>query len=264
MVATLYVRPTNPPNGPTATLPAWAIGDMVFIPKGIFRMGCDVEKEGRNCQPDEMPLHSVSLEDYRIDRYEVTNAQYAACVAAGACQPPASIASTTRADYYTNPIYAYHPVINVTWWNANAFCLWVGKRLPNEAEWEKAARFGKLTRIYPWGDRAPVCTSLNFQSDQGPCIGDATQIGSYPSGASQYGVMDMAGNVAEWVFDWHQNGYYYNSPSVNPTGPISGEYRVVRGGSWASLTENVRTASRDKLLPDTANLYVGFRCAAAP
>ncbi len=266
------------------------LGEMIQIPAGPFTMGCDPNVETvtgcwggsppgggyYNGFAMETPLHPVYLNEYYIDKYEVTNARYAACVDAGACNPPHYRTSQHRFSYFDNPAYANYPVINIDWWQAHTFCEWEGKRLPTEAEWEKAARGNVDTRRFPWSNQYPDCARENFRSSSGPCLGDTAPVDNYSfSDVSPYGVINMSGNVWEWVFDFYQEDYYNYSPYYNPTGPAvempslsCNNCRVVRGGSWAFANTYSRTSYRGRLPPYMFTGYtgepdqdVGVRCA---
>jgi len=242
---------------------------MAQIPAGCFMMG-DHFNQGSS---HERPVHNVCISAFEMDVYEVTNAQYAACVAAGGCTVPSSSSSYTRPSYYGNPAYADFPVIYVDWFQATAYCTWAGKRLPTEAEWEYAARGGPEGKRYPWGDTitcdyacygryswAYPCWNHCYN---GVCDNDTHPVGHYaPNG---YGLYDMAGNVFEWTNDWYCWFYYQycvDQGIVNdPPGPVTGTSRVLRGGSWGAGPYDLRAADRHYLSPDFDCSNYGFRCA---
>jgi len=222
----------------------------VEVPAGTFQMG------STSGAPDEQPVHRVSGAAFVMDRYEVTNARYALCVADGICSPPSLTSSFKRPAYYGVAELADYPVIHVSWGQADTFCAWAGGRLPTEAEWERAARGTADSRTYPWGDSAPDCDKANFAG----CIGDTDRVGRRPAGQSPYGVFDMAGNVWEWTADWYEAGYYTRSPDQEPTGPDAGYMKVMRGGCWVSGTSSLRATCRKAELPSSWAPNVGFRC----
>ncbi len=226
---------------------------MRLVPAGEFTMGSESGNNG------EEPIHQVYLDAFYMDIYEVTNAAYKSCVAADVCDPPQSTSSYTHDDYYENSQYDDYPVIYVDWNQANAYCEWRGASLPTEAQWEKAAR-GDDGRTYPWGEGIS-CSQADYYDGNKDCIGDTTEVGSYESGKSPYGMYDMAGNVWEWVADWYDLIYYANSPSSNPLGPSSGEYRALRGGSWYYNDYYLRASYRSWNVPSYNYYVVGFRCA---
>lgn len=222
---------------------------MVFVPAGEFTMGSDL-------MPNEKPIHTVALDAFRIDTFETTNALYQKCVAAQECRRPLDGNSGgDPGDYYGNPAFDQFPVNLVAWDDAGQYCRWAGKRLPTEAEWEKAAR-GTDARIFPWGntfdpDRANSALNYGLVT---------TAVGSHPSGASPYGAQDMAGNVWEWAADWYDETYYAHSPQANPSGPLTGTMRIVRGGGYGGYDAGLRSSQRRDLVPDEHESYIGFRC----
>jgi len=238
------VLPTDTPTPLTSMLtPEPPSPGMVYVPAGEFIMGSD------KGDSDERPVHTVYLDVFYIDKTEVTNAQYRQCVEAGTCDTP------VKTIYYDHADYAQHPVVYVSWDDADTYCRWAGKRLPTEAEWEKAAR-GTDGRTYPWGEGLD-CDHAQYSE----CDGGTVPVGSKPEGVSPYGALDMVGNVWEWVADWYDPGYYSQSPGRNPLGPDSGEGRVLRGGSWHSNQRFARCAYRVGGNPRYWYFYVGFRCA---
>ena len=216
--------------------------DWVPIPAGEFMMGS-------NERDNQKSIHRMHLSAYQIARHPVTNAQYAAFVKAKSHRVPKHWKGGKIPRGKEN-----HPGVWVSWEDARAFCAWAGVRLPTEAEWEKAAR-GTDGRKYPWGNEPPTKELCNFNRN----VGDTTPVGEYPKGASPYGVLDMAGNVWEWVNDWYSKDYYRVSPGANPQGPETGERRVLRGGSWNYSGSNVRSALRFDNFPDYWDNYLGFR-----
>ena len=225
---------------------------LLYVPAGEFTMGA--ASSDTQASDDEKPSHTVYLDTFWIDQTEVTNALYAKCVAAGKCQAPPSTGSNTRSSYYGTSQFANYPVIKVSWNDAQAYCQWAGGDLPTEAQWEKAAR-GDAPRTYPWGPETPDASRLNFNMN----VGDTTEVGKYPSGASFYGALDMAGNVLEWVRDWY--GSYQSSAQRNPTGTTSGDARALRGGGWGDAAAFVRASGRNWNFPDGRLDVIGFRCA---
>lgn len=236
---------------------------MILIPGGPFDMGSD-----RGQAFPDYPSHTIVLSDFYIDQHEVTNKNYAKCVAEFACSPPQSTRSFTRDKYYGDPQYKDYPVINVNWDDAQTYCEWRGGRLPTEAEWEKAAR-GTEGRTFPWGDTF-TAENLNFCDTNCPAetsnpayddgFADTAPVGSFSSGASPYGALDMAGNVWEWVGDWFDRDFYSVSAPENPTGPTSGEERVVRGGSFFYPDTFATTTSRVGMNPESYYGFTGMRC----
>jgi serine/threonine-protein kinase len=241
----------------------------VFVPAGTFRMG---GMDARSA-PEERPAHDVTLHAYWIDQLEVTNAMYLLCVKSGACTAPQSFKSMRRTEYFNNPEFNDYPVVYVTWGQAKAFCEWAGERLPTEAEWERAAR-GDDWRTFPWGEDKASGLLANYNM----LVGDTSRVGTYPLGASPFGVLDMAGNVAEWTNDFYSGSIYTSlDGATNPIGPETSRSlnRVVRGGSLGDAEINIRVPKRSSVLGSDLNAPVGstaylgefsprigFRCVA--
>jgi formylglycine-generating enzyme required for sulfatase activity len=262
--ATLIPAPTGTATltpSPTATPYPSTIRDsknvaMVLIPAGNFVMGSNTG------EVDEKPEHTVYMDAYYIDKYEVSNEQYELCVLLKVCRRPIDVNSFQRLSYFGDPLFANYPVINVTFEMARAYCEdWRGARLPTEAEWEKAARDTDGS-TYPWGEEIS-CDDANYRDKACKRERDTVPVSSFPNGVSEYGVFNMAGNVWEWVKDWYSPAYYLNSPTINPTGPehaVVGIYYIKRGGSFQDEPQKLRTTNREKNDPTNYGSNLGFRC----
>ena len=274
--------PTNTPlpqATPTAALPATFTSSdgklMRLVPAGDFLMGstssqvdaavalCRASPDRDSCVysefASEIPQRTVTLNAFYMDETEVTNNEYRACVTAGFCDPPDDGTGTySRSNYYDrSSVYGNFPVVYVSWSDARNYCTWAGGRLPSEAEWEKAAR-GTDGRLYPWGNTFD--TNRANTQDRGK--EEITAVGAFASGASPYGILDMAGNVWEYTNDWFDPDYYTNAPSTNPLGPSSspsGE-KVLRSGSFANYQHYARVANRGAVTPTSSTQFRGIRC----
>lgn len=236
---------------------------MVLIPEGLFKMGAD------DIHGFEGPAHSVFLDDYYIDQYEVTNAQYKACVDSGECSAPEETHTVAVERYYGNLDYSDYPVMSISWENANSYCEWRGARLPTEAEWEKAAR-GTDGRTYPWGEDLD-CRYANYGLITEFCVGSPTKVGSYPLGVSPFGVHDMLGNMTEYTADWFVENYYEYleendvNPFISDKPDNSFQGHTIRGGSWVGFEQNeLRITSRNNAGIGASSIILGFRCAKTP
>lgn len=236
---------------------------MILILAGTFTMGSGAGER------DEQPVHTVTLSDFYIDKYEVSFEQLAAFLTergnefeGGGAWFVLDLTNIYQSgsSWIVEADIAAYPVMNVSWYGAKTFCEWRGGRLPTEAEWEKAAR-GTNGATYPWGEEVVSCELANF----GGCGRASRRVGNYPAGASVYGVLDMAGNVWEWVADWYADGYYTSSPDENPKGPLTSQpYKVIRGGGWENNRESLRASNREWHAPSLYDDNLGFRCVQDP
>jgi len=255
--------PTPEPTSTVTSVPTLGVGSteispkdemvLLYVPPGEFRMGF----QGGSNELDEKPVHTVNLDAFWIDQTEVTNGMYAKCVDVGKCDLPGSLGL----DYYLNPEYENYPVTSVLWDKAKSYCTWAGRRLPTEAEWEKAAR-GLDQRIYPWKGNKIDCSFANYYDRNKYCFnphGGPSPVKNYESGKSPYGAYEMAGNVWEWVEDFYLGTYYSISPTLNPTGPETGTLHVARGGAWDVLDVQLRSSNRGNF---DSRITIGFRCAS--
>ena len=286
LVPTLTLTPTFTPEPtitptftPTPSMGSTMVSEkdgmvLVFVPAGEFTMGSKL-------YASERPPHQVNLSAYWVDQTVVTNEMFVAFLNDVVSQTLVDSGNYVRfkdnviyaltcigctrwtdrivwdgVKFSSAPGYENHPVLLVTWAGADAYCSWAGRRLPTEAEWEKAAR-GTDARTYPWGEASPDDSLLNFADK----VGDTTEVGKYPDGVSVYGALDMSGNAWEWVSDWYGETYYQSSPSTDPLGPDSGDHKVARGNGWYDIFNDVRSAYRSSLFPNTAFDNLGFRCA---
>ncbi|MBN1147551.1 MAG: SUMF1/EgtB/PvdO family nonheme iron enzyme [Anaerolineales bacterium] len=263
--------PSNPKDGDT-----W-ISDkdgmvLVYVSAGDFMMGAREFDE--QAEPDEIPMRTVTLDGFWIDKTEITNEMFAAFLTEQGNKTEGG-GSWYQADSSDAKILVVGPkwqaeegyedraVVEVTWFGAKAYCEWAERSLPTEAQWEKAAR-GTEGLIFPWGDSDPNCSLANFFTGSQSCAGGIADVGAYSGGASPYGALDMAGNVWEWVADWYKSNYYENIPAENPTGPDSGSNKVFRGGSFESGPRTLRASERNSDEPGVARYRIGFRCVLNP
>ena len=220
---------------------------MALVPAGEFRMGSTLA--------DEKPVHRVYLNAFSMDKYRDGGAVCQVSEATGAAPPEWEIMNEPR--------HQKRPVVNVSWSDAATYCKWAGKRLPTEAEWEKAAR-GTDGRLYPWGNETPTRLHANFGKKEWSYHMALVPVGMFEMGKSPYGIYDMAGNAWEWVNDWYDHDYYKKSPMKNPQGPTTGKSKVVRGGNWLYVQEFLRSSFRFNADPSGRQFGYGFRCAKTP
>ena len=238
--------------------------ELLYIPAGEFQMG------STSGNPDEAPVHTVALDGYWLDRTEVTNLMFANFLNAVGNKLEGGVNWLNTLDPHVQIVKMgggwesqigkeNHPSVGQSWYGANAYCEWAGRHLPTEAQWEYAAR-GTDGRRFPWGNDDLDCDRSRFSG----CGNVPVEVGSLPLGLSPFGVFDLAGNVAEWINDRYAADYYQHSPQINPSGPINGYYRVIRGGYWGSTYIALQTTHRDWAGADEHSAGVGFRCALTP
>ena len=275
--------PTAMPTSQGSTMVGQDGMTLLYVPKGEFVRGS--KEDDPNADRDEEPQRSIYLDAFWIDQTEVTNEMFATFLNKEGNQEEGGttwleiddgdvLISESGGTFQSKEGFANHPVIEVSWYGAKAYCEWAGRRLPTEAEWEKAAR-GTDGRKYPWGNEDVAGNLLNLcdkncsWSNRINSIDDGyartAPVGTYPDGASPYGALDMAGNVWEWVADWYDAEYYKDAPENNPQGPTTGQYRGVRGGSWyLNGVRPVRAGNRYRVVPASRYLNNGVRCARSP
>jgi formylglycine-generating enzyme required for sulfatase activity len=233
---------------------------MALIKTGEFLMGTPLSN--RDGGRDEYPQRQIFLDAFYLDVYEVTNGRYMEFITVTGHRVPEHPRDKKLTLWKESTVpdaFKDHPVVNVDWYDATAYCKWAGKRLPTEAEWERAAR-GTTGRRFPWGDTEPTRAHANYLN-QWRNGGGLEPIGTHPRGASPEGVQDLQGNVWEWVADWYDPHYYENGPTRNPQGPAEGVRKVIRGSGWESEAPVLRSAHRLSSPPTNRNHTLGFRCA---
>lgn len=248
--------------------------DMVSIPTGKFWMGCNEEAD-RKCHPQEKPGHYVYVNGYSIDLFEVSVRQYKECVKAGKCSDKMvgwydltsfGMAPPVRSEMcnYEQKRTDDYPMNCLTWFEADEFCRWAGKRLPTEAQWERAARGDSDKRIYPWGNDPPDCSMVVHRDPRnGPGCGKYSthNVKSKKDGVSPYGIYGLGGNVWEWTADWYDARYYDKAVTANPTGAPNGKTKTIKGGSWNGVDYFIRSSFRLGFPPQYRDFNGGFRCA---
>ena len=251
MAVTCAACVAKPTPTPTPEITGKDGAPMMLVPSGEFTMGSNASFA------HEQPLHRITLDAFYMDKYEVTVGQYAKFLEA------MSLSAPPDWNVMNQPLHQNRPVVNMSWSDANLYCRWAGKRLPTEAEWEKAAR-GTDGRIYPWGNDPLDQLRANYGKETWANHAALAPVGSLELGRSLYGIYDLAGNAWEWVSDWYDKDYYEKSPSQNPNGPEQGATKVLRGGSWYANLGYLKSTYRFNIAPSARDSDFGFRCAKTP